>query len=73
MKSEKQQMTEEIELLYQEKSQNALRKETYKYFRILEPKNIKQAEMKERIKRRMRKLLESKLNSRNLVKRINNS
>ena len=46
-------------------------KETYKYFGISEADNIKQVRMKRKIKkdyiRKTRKLLESKLNSRNLI------
>ena len=49
-------------------------KETYKYLDILEVDAIKQVEMKEKIKkeylRRTRKLLETKLCSRNLIKGI---
>ena len=49
--------------------------ETNKYLGILEADTIKQIEMKNRIKkeylRRTRKLLEIKLNSRNLIKGIN--
>ena len=49
--------------------------ETYKYLGILEANTIKQAEMKEKIQkeylRRTRKLLETKLNRRNLIKGIN--
>ena len=49
--------------------------ESYKYLGILEADNIKQAEMKGKVKkeylRRTRKLLETKLNSRNLIKGIN--
>ena len=49
--------------------------ETYKYLGILEADSIKQVKMKEKIQkeylRRTRKLLETKLNSRNLIKGIN--
>ena len=49
--------------------------ETYKYLGILEGDTIKQAKMKEKIKkeylRRTRKLLETKLHSRNFIKEIN--
>ena len=49
-------------------------KETYKYLEILEADTIKQVEIKEKIKKeylgRTRKLLERKLNSRNLIKGI---
>ena len=49
--------------------------ETYKYLGILEADTIKQVEMKKKIQkeylRRTRKLLETKLKSRNLIKGIN--
>ena len=49
--------------------------ETYKYLGILEVDTIKQVEMKNKIQkeylRRSRKLLETKLSSRNLIKGIN--
>ena len=49
--------------------------ETYKYLGILEADTIKQVEMKDKIQkeyfRRTRKLLETKLFSRNLIKGIN--
>ena len=49
-------------------------KETYKYLGILESDIIKQEEMKEKIKkeylRRTKKLLETKLNCRKLIKGI---
>ena len=49
--------------------------ETYNYLGILEADNIRQVEMKEKIKkeylRRMIKLLKTKLYSRNLIKGIN--
>ena len=49
--------------------------ETYKYLGILEADTIKQVEMKEKIQkeylRRTRKLLETKLSCRNLIKGIN--
>ena len=52
-----------------------MKNETYKYLGILEADTIKQAEMKEKIQkeylRRTRKLLETKLDSRNLIKGIN--
>ena len=51
------------------------KKETYKYFGILEADTIKQIEMKDKIKkqylRRTRKLLETKLSVRNPIKGIN--
>ena len=49
--------------------------ETYKYLGILEADTIKQVQMKEKIPkeylRRTRKLLETKLSTRNLIKGIN--
>ena len=49
--------------------------ETYKYLGILEADTIKQVEIEGKIRkeflRRTRKLLETKLSSRNLIKRIN--
>ena len=49
--------------------------ETYKYSGILKADTIKQVEMKDKIQkeylRRTRKLLETKLTSRNLIKEIN--
>ena len=50
-------------------------KETYKYLGILKVDTIKKAEMKEKIHNehlgRTRKLLETKLHGRNLIKEIN--
>ena len=75
MKSGKQHMTEGFELQNQVVIRTLGEKETYKYLGILEDDTIKQAEMKEKIKkeylRKTRKLLETKLYSRNLVKGIN--
>ena len=75
MKSRKRQMTEGIELANQEKIRTLGEKETYKLLGILEADTIKHEEMKEPIKkeylRRMRKLLETKLHCRNLIKGIN--
>ena len=68
-------MTEGIELPNQEKIRTYGEKETYKYLGILEADTIKQAEMKEKklkeYLRRTRKLLETKLYSRNFMKGIN--
>ena len=62
-----------MELPNKDKIKTFAENETYKY--ILEADTIKQAEMKEKIQkeylRRTRKLLETKLNSRNLIKGIN--
>ena len=59
----------------QDKSRTLAENETYKYLGILEAGTIKQFEMKDKILkeylRRTRKLLETKLFSRNLIKGIN--
>ena len=64
-----------MELPNQDKTRTLGEKETYKYLGILEADTIKQVEMKEKIKkeyfRRTRKLLETKLYSRNVIKVIN--
>ena len=64
-----------MELPNQEKIRILGEKETYKYLGMLEADTIKQVEMKEKIKKeylkRTRKLLETKLYSSNLIKRIN--
>ena len=64
-----------MELPNQDKIRMLREKETYKYLGILEADTIKQVEMKEKAKReylrRTRKLLETKLSSRNLIKGIN--
>ena len=69
MKSGKRQMTEGTELPNQERIRTPREKETYKYLEILKTDIIKQAEMKEKIKkeylRRIRKLLETT----NLIKK----
>ena len=68
-------MTEGIELLNYDKIRTLGENETYKYLGILEVDTIKQVEMKDKIRkeylRRTRKLLETKLSSRNLIKGIN--
>ena len=73
MKSRKRHLTDGIELANQDKIKTLTENETYKYLRILD--TIKQVEMKNKIQkeylRRTRKLLETKLNSRNLIKGIN--
>ena len=75
MKSGKQQLTDRMELPNKDKIKTLAENETYKYLGILEADSIKQAEMKEKIQkeylRRTRKLLETKLNGRNLIKGIN--
>ena len=49
MKSGKRQITEGIELPNQERTRTLVEKETYKYLGILDVDTIKQAEMKEKI------------------------
>ena len=75
MKSGKRQLTEGMELPNKDKIKTLPENETYKYLGILEADTIKQVEMKEKIQkeylRRTRKLLETKLNSRKLIKGIN--
>ena len=75
MKSGKRHLTDGMELPNQDKIKTLAENETYQYFGILEADTIKQAEMKEKIQkeylRRTRKLLEAKLNNRNLIKGIN--
>ena len=75
MKSGKRHMTDRIELPNQDKIRTLGEEETYKYLGILEADTIKQVEMKDKTRkeylRRTRKLLETKLSSRNLIKRIN--
>ena len=72
MKSGKRHLTDGMELLNQDKIRTL--GEKYKYLGILETGAIKQVEMKEKIKkdclRRTRKLLETKLCSRNVIKGI---
>ena len=75
MKSGKRQLAEGMELPNKDKIKTLAENETYKYLGILAADTIKQAERKEKIQkeylRRTRKLLETKLNSRNLIKGIN--
>ena len=75
MKSGKRQLTDGMELPNQDKIKTLSENEIYKYLGILETDTIKQVEMKEKIQReylrRTRKLLQTKLNSRNLIKGIN--
>ena len=74
MKSGKRQLTDGMELPNEDKIKMLAENETYKYLGILEADTIKQAEMKEKIQKEFlgtRKLLETKLNSRNLIKGIN--
>ena len=75
MKSGKRHLTDGMELPNQDKIRTLGEKETYKYLGILGDDTIKQVVLKERIKkeylRRTRKLLETKLCCRNLIKGIN--
>ena len=75
MKSGKWHLTEGMELPNQDKIRTLAENETYKYLGILEADTIKQVEMKDKIQkeylRRTRKLLETKLSRRNLIKGIN--
>ena len=75
MKSGKRHLTNRKELLNQDKTRTHGEYETYKCVGILEADTIKPVEMKDKIQkeywRRTRKLLETKLNSRNLIKGIN--
>ena len=76
MKSCKRHLTDGIELPNQDKIRTRAENETYRYLGILESDTIKQVEMKNKIQKeylkRTRKLLETKLNCRNLIKGINN-
>ena len=75
MKSSKRYMTDGMELQNHDKIRTLGENETYKYLGILEADTIKQVKMKDKIEkeylRRTRKLLETKLSSRNLIKGIN--
>ena len=77
MKSGKRHIIDAMEQPNQDNIRTLWENETYKYFGILEVDTIKQVEMKEKIQkeycRRTKKLLETKLNSRNLIKGINTS
>ena len=75
MKSDKRHLTYGIELPNQDKIRTLAENETYKYLGILDADTIKQVEMKDKFQkeylRRTRKLLDTKLSSRNLIKGIN--
>ena len=75
MKSGKWHTTDGIELPNQDKIRTLGENDAYKYLEILEADTIKQMQMKDKIqkeyRRRTRKLLETKLSSRNLIKGIN--
>ena len=72
MKSGKRHITDGLELPNQDKIRTLGENKTYKYLGILEADTIKQVEMKDTIQkeylRKTRKLLETKLSSRNLIK-----
>ena len=76
MKSGKRHMTDGMELPIHDRIRTLEENETYKYLGILEADTIKQVQMKDMIRneylKRTRKLLETKLSSRNLIKGINN-
>ena len=64
-------MTDRIELPNHDKTRTFGENETYKYLGILEADTIKQVEMKDKIRTeyfRTRKLLETKVSGRNLIK-----
>ena len=75
MKSSKRHLTDGIELPNQDKNRTLAENKNYKYLGILETDTIKQVEMKNKIQkeylRRSRKLLKTKLSSRNRTKGIN--
>ena len=75
MKNGKRYQTDGIGLPNQDKIRTLGEKEIYKYLSVLEADTIKYVEMKEKNKkeylRRTRKLPETKLSSRNLIKGIN--
>ena len=75
MKIGKLHLTNRLERPNQDKIRKLGEKETYKYLGIFEADTIKRVEMKEKSKkeylRRTRKLLETKLCSRNFIKGIN--
>ena len=73
--SGKRYMMDGMELPNHDKIRTPRENKTYKYLPILEADTIKQVQMKDKIRkeylRRNRKLLETKLSSRNLIKGIN--
>ena len=75
MKIGKRRTTKEIKLPNQEIFRTRGKNEGYIYSEILKADNIKQVEMKEKIRNeyllRTRKLFETKLNGRNLIKGMN--
>ena len=75
MKNGKLHMTDGNELPNQDRNRTLKENETYKYMGIFEADTIKQVQMKDMIRKeylwRTRKILETKLSSRNLIKGIN--
>ena len=75
IKNGKRHMTDGMELPNHDRIRTLEENETYKYLGILEADTIKQVQIKDMIRkeylRRTRKLLETKLSSRNLIKGIN--
>ena len=75
IKNGKRHMTDGMELPNQDRIRTLGENETNKYLGILEADTIKQVQMKDTIQkeylRRTRRLLETKLSSRNLIKGIN--
>ena len=75
VKSGKQHLIDGMELPNQDKIRTLAENETFNYLGILDADTIKQVEMKNKIQkeylRRTRKLLETKLSCRNLIKGIN--
>ena len=75
MKSGKRNMTDGMELPNQDKIRTLRENETYKQLGILEADIMKQVKIKDKIQkeylRRIRKLLKTKISSRNLLKGIN--
>ena len=75
MKSNKRHLTDGMELTNKDKIRTLAENKFYKCFGILEADTIKQVEMKDKIQKEYlritRKLLETKLSSRHLIKEIN--
>ena len=75
MKNGKRRMTDGMELPNQDKIRTLGENETFKYLGILEADTMKQVEMKDKIQKgyfgRIRKLFETKLSGRDLIKGIN--
>ena len=71
--SRERETTERIELQKWERIRTLREKENYKYLGLLDEETIKQADMKEKVRknnlRRTRKLLETMLYRRNLINR----